>query len=224
MTFREHLVSPILYGENVSVFTEKELLALRAKRASEDERKRELQRIRRERWNENHKDELKTRKREYYLANKDKLVASERNRLYKKLYGITLEDYELMLKNQGGKCAICGSKAGGKKGQYFAVDHCHKSNAVRGLLCTKCNVSLGWFENNTAAIFQYMRITASHEVDPVTLSKYNRYRLKDIEGYRKRRRELSKTPENRETRRLYAKKWRDNQKRLKEEAAKLSQI
>lgn len=66
-------------------------------------------------------------------------------RLFKK-YGITLEDYQRMLSNQKGVCAIChknNSYAG--KTRMFAVDHCHVTGKVRGLLCQSCNRALGLF-------------------------------------------------------------------------------
>jgi hypothetical protein len=58
-------------------------------------------------------------------------------------YGISIEQYETMLKVQGGGCAICGEQC--KTGKALAVDHCHKTGVVRGLLCGRCNKGLGLF-------------------------------------------------------------------------------
>lgn len=67
----------------------------------------------------------------------------------KQNYGISIEDYELMLMAQGGKCAICGSAdTGTTKSDHFFVDHCHSTNHVRGLLCHHCNLGLGNFKDN----------------------------------------------------------------------------
>jgi len=64
-------------------------------------------------------------------------------------YGITLEEYEQMLKNQNQCCKICKSKKPGRKGvKRFAVDHCHKTNKVRGLLCMSCNTAIGLLNEN----------------------------------------------------------------------------
>lgn len=56
----------------------------------------------------------------------------------KKLYGITLEDYETILKKQKQSCGVCG-----KHRQTFktnlAVDHDHVTGEVRGALCFYCN-------------------------------------------------------------------------------------
>lgn len=61
------------------------------------------------------------------------------------MYGITLTQYNILFNKQEGKCAIC------KKHQLefelkLAVDHCHKTGKVRGLLCTACNQAIGKFE------------------------------------------------------------------------------
>jgi hypothetical protein len=67
----------------------------------------------------------------------------------KQQYGITVEDYDVMLTSQNGGCAICGAEKPGGRTRYFAVDHCHATGDVRGLLCTKCNRGLGLFNDDT---------------------------------------------------------------------------
>lgn len=56
-------------------------------------------------------------------------------------YGVTLEQYEAMLNRQGGVCAVC--RGASSKGTKLAVDHCHDTGAVRGLLCDNCNRAIG---------------------------------------------------------------------------------
>lgn len=63
-------------------------------------------------------------------------------------YGITLADFDAMLADQGGVCAICLSPDPRDRRGVFHVDHCHTSGAVRGLLCYPCNVSLGGFSDD----------------------------------------------------------------------------
>jgi hypothetical protein len=53
-----------------------------------------------------------------------------------KTYGLTGDDYEALLKRQGGGCAVCGGRP---KSKRLAVDHDHKTGAVRGLLCSRHN-------------------------------------------------------------------------------------
>jgi hypothetical protein len=62
----------------------------------------------------------------------------------RKTYGLTLEDYEAMLEAQDYGCAICG----GQGSRRLVVDHCHATERVRGLLCDKCNIGLGWFRDD----------------------------------------------------------------------------
>jgi len=62
-------------------------------------------------------------------------------RLWSK-FRITQEQYEELLRAQGGGCAVCG-KTEQQNGQALAVDHSHKTNKVRGLLCKACNYKLG---------------------------------------------------------------------------------
>lgn len=56
-----------------------------------------------------------------------------------KTYGIDTDDYDRLFVIQGGRCAICRQRPGKKR---LAVDHDHKSGAVRGLLCSRCNHEL----------------------------------------------------------------------------------
>lgn len=51
-------------------------------------------------------------------------------------------EYGLMLTSQNGRCAICGNH---QHYQRLAVDHCHKTQQIRGLLCMQCNRGLGRF-------------------------------------------------------------------------------
>jgi len=73
-----------------------------------------------------------------------------KNGSLKKQYGITLDVYEAMLLHQKGVCAICGKPETAchhitKEVRDLAVDHCHKTADIRGLLCSKCNTGLGSF-------------------------------------------------------------------------------
>lgn len=68
-----------------------------------------------------------------------------RNLLYE--YGITSEDFDRMLAEQGGGCAICGATEH-RNGRRLHVDHCHSTGKVRGILCEGCNKGLGHFADN----------------------------------------------------------------------------
>jgi hypothetical protein len=73
-------------------------------------------------------------------------------------YGITADEYDAMLTVQGGECALCG-RDGNVGGKRLAVDHCHDTGTVRGLLCNPCNTMLGNARDNVdllAAAIQYI--------------------------------------------------------------------
>lgn len=68
----------------------------------------------------------------------------------KKLYGLSFKKFEAFLKEQDGKCAICGdAERMSIRGAVvrLAVDHCHGTKRVRGLLCSQCNRGLGLFRD-----------------------------------------------------------------------------
>ena len=65
----------------------------------------------------------------------------------KKHYGITVEDYNRMLEEQNHCCGCCGKHESEFK-RRLHVDHDHTTNQVRGLLCTKCNPGIGYFDDS----------------------------------------------------------------------------
>ena len=68
-----------------------------------------------------------------------------RRRALKDLYAMTPDDYDRMLNDQEGRCAICRTPQ--PVGKRLNIDHDHKTGKVRGLLCIKCNVALGLLEH-----------------------------------------------------------------------------
>jgi hypothetical protein len=110
------------------------------------------------RWAKKNPDKKAKYREKHYYANKDKYLQIERERSWAKLYGMTPEMYDKMLRSQNGTCQICGSSTPDKGGhfKFFAVDHDHKTGAIRGLLCIKCNSSLGWFEANANRVITYL--------------------------------------------------------------------
>ena len=121
-----------------------------------------------QRWNATHKEQNKQTHKEYRKKNRDRVrgwkndwyekhperkKSIDRNTYFKREHGITLETYERMIQERNNKCDICGSEcnkttSSGKKLEP-CVDHNHKTNELRGLLCTRCNQTLGKVEDNT---------------------------------------------------------------------------
>jgi hypothetical protein len=86
-----------------------------------------------------HKDESNARRRLRYATDPE-FRAKARGQNLGHRYGITLQQYELLMKRQRGRCAICKKKP--ERGMLH-VDHCHKTGWVRGLLCNGCNSGIG---------------------------------------------------------------------------------
>ena len=64
----------------------------------------------------------------------------------RKRYGITEDQYNAMMTDQNGVCAICLKKCSAR--ERLGVDHCHTTKKVRGLLCVKCNNAIGLFNDD----------------------------------------------------------------------------
>lgn len=93
-----------------------------------------------------------------YHANKT--IRKDQN--LRRLYGISLEEYNTMFAEQEGCCAICGTHQMQLK-RALAVDHDHDTGKVRALLCTHCNTALGSFFENEETILRaldYLKSTS----------------------------------------------------------------
>lgn len=83
-------------------------------------------------------------------------------------FGISPQEYNLMLQKQNNKCAICGqhekvflSKTNEIK--PLSIDHCHVSGKNRGLLCSKCNIGLGNFQDNINFLVKAIEYLKAHK-------------------------------------------------------------
>ena len=94
----------------------------------------------------------------YRLANREKIL--KRKNIWKKKnpdkvksaslmsdYGINLNEYNNLLLKQKYCCAICEANQATLT-LALAVDHCHKTNKIRGLLCQRCNRAIGLFNDD----------------------------------------------------------------------------
>lgn len=108
------------------------------------------------------RDCLNRERRERYASSEGSAVPYAQNLEAK--YGITLEQYEEMAKQQGNLCALCHqpetviAKSG--EVQRLAVDHDHTTGEVRDLLCQRCNLALGSIEDlhiPISALIDYLK-------------------------------------------------------------------
>lgn len=80
---------------------------------------------------------------------------SRRNRNLKHQYGVDIPWYDKKIEEQNHRCAICGVEENTclmPNKRSFAVDHCHESGQVRGLLCNQCNRALGLFKDSVEVL------------------------------------------------------------------------
>lgn len=70
-----------------------------------------------------------------------------RNTRLLRLYGITLEEWQILYDKQKGCCIVC-EKHQAELTKPLCVDHCHETNKIRGLLCSPCNLSLGFLKED----------------------------------------------------------------------------
>jgi hypothetical protein len=89
-------------------------------------------------------------------------------------HGLTIADFDRMVRSQNGRCAICRNRASGEKGPArLVIDHSHTTGTVRELLCSKCNVGIGMFNESevslAAAIAYLKKHQKSSAIRPVEL-------------------------------------------------------
>lgn len=113
------------------------------------------------------KPAAKKRMAAYYQANRDSIIDKSKKAyrrdpeahwayMLKYKFGITANQYNAMLEAQKGLCQICGKRPSGRF-KRLAVDHCHKTNKIRGLLCSRCNRAIGALEDSSEVLSQAVR-------------------------------------------------------------------
>ena len=113
-----------------------------------------------------HKDREKETRRKYLIKNREKVLETQKkwnrenferrkNVILKNVYGITLDDYNKMFNKQEGKCAIC-QRHQNELTRTLCVDHDHKTNKVRALLCVTCNTDVSVVENRLEEMTNYL--------------------------------------------------------------------
>ncbi len=84
-----------------------------------------------------------------------------------KKYDMTVKAFYAMFFKQEGRCAICSSfiKIGGRGKDSVSVDHCHMTQHIRGLLCGKCNMGLGYFDDSPAMLVKAAKYVSDSQAD-----------------------------------------------------------
>ena len=102
-----------------------------------------------------------------YESKNAETVAAYRRRRALAQHGLTVDDFNEMVRNQGGVCAICGKEETGLSvsGEVrdLSLDHCHRTGSPRGALCTRCNTAIGLLDDSREtllAAIAYLERTA----------------------------------------------------------------
>lgn len=90
-------------------------------------------------------------------------------RRIKREYGITVDEYNFVLRQQGGVCAVCRGEnpngefdRGKRSAEFFSVDHCHATGRVGGLLCMQCNMAIGNLRDNPELAMRAAQYISHH--------------------------------------------------------------
>ena len=94
------------------------------------------------------------RSKKWSLENPEKVKESRRKTKLKQKYGISVEEYDRMFKEQQGKCYLCNNEHSRRP---LNVDHCHKTGKIRKLLCDKCNLALGLVDDSVELLENFIR-------------------------------------------------------------------
>jgi hypothetical protein len=89
------------------------------------------------------------------------------NKELTKKFGISFEEYNEILKYQNNCCAICGKPCEENK-KMLSVDHDHKTNKIRGILCDLCNRGLGVFRDDTTILNKAIKYLESPPVSKMS--------------------------------------------------------
>lgn len=104
-------------------------------------------------------ERIKARDAKYYRENIPRIAPRMRARSLAARYGIDESAYQKFLSQQNGMCAICQKPQA--SGRRLAVDHCHETGVIRGLLCQACNSRV---EKFTRYVQRTHNITLKNEV------------------------------------------------------------
>lgn len=107
--------------------------------------------------------------RKWHAENPEESFARYRKAHLKYEYNLTPAQYDEMLGSQNGVCAICKNPETKvyKNGRTasLAVDHCHSTGKVRGLLCEDCNQSIGKFKDDYKMLYAAYEYLSIHQME-----------------------------------------------------------
>lgn len=113
-----------------------------------------------------HREKRAAQKQRYREVQGDRIAAHHRAYKLERQYGLASEQVEAMFASQNGKCAICSAALVRRRKGGMAIDHCHATGVVRGLLCHRCNTGLGLFRDNPDALRRAAEYVGGNAIVP----------------------------------------------------------
>jgi hypothetical protein len=147
-----------------------------AEKAARHRANPEPARERTRRWQRENPERYAAKQAEFRSSGRKKI--SDRKSHLKRKFGITLEQYDAMLAEQGGGCGICRKPP--RDDISLHVDHDHETGRIRGLLCFTCNNALGDFDDDASLLRSAIRYVEQPIVDE--LAELTRRRARALVG------------------------------------------
>ena len=122
----------------------------REQRLASKKRYREKNQTKIKQYRKENQERFKKYNKEYYVQH------------YKSEADITLEQFNALYEKQHGRCRICGRHQNELR-RRLCADHNHKTNKVRGLLCDKCNLVLGYANDNIIVLSEAIKYLNDHD-------------------------------------------------------------
>jgi Recombination endonuclease VII. len=121
------------------------------------------------RYRNNHSSVSIAARKAWHLRRTPEQIARDKENIrkshLKRRYGLTLQQYESLLIEQGHKCAVCRREGPNGRGE-FHVDHDHLTGKIRGLLCYNCNRALGLLKDDSEIVQALMAYLAKKSQVP----------------------------------------------------------
>lgn len=132
-------------------------------------------------WQRDNRERYLARLRQWREEDPERKRRSDRESHLKRKFGITQAEYDRLLRQQRGGCAICGDTR--PDGRTLHIDHDHRTGSVRGLLCLSCNQGLGQFKESPARLamaIEYLKNPGPVLVERMGLTRMARERVASL--------------------------------------------
>lgn len=100
--------------------------------------------------------------RKWKLKNPEKVTFLNWKSHLKRKFGLTVDAYNELFRQQEGVCAICALPPNGAR---LTIDHCHETGVIRGLLHVNCNSAIGLLKDDPSLLFkagQYLKSSGGY--------------------------------------------------------------